>query len=930
MPTAPVDRIVGRDAELSVVESLLATGRGRPAAVVLVGEAGIGKTTLWQHGVDRAVTLGFRVLRCRLTQAEARRSLSGLLDLLDEVADDVLAGLPEPQRHALEVALCRRLPDGTAPDAGTLDLAVLATLRRLAATGPVLVAVDDTQWLDERTAELIAYAARRLRHEPVAVLAAVRGRPDDPLPFGLPEALPTDRLAVGRLAPAPLRRLVVDRTGVELSRPTLLRMHETCGGNPFYAIEIATALKRADTPLVPGEPLPIPANLTDLVSEHVRGLPRPTRDALLYVAALAQPTTAVVRAAVGTPAGEISPLAAAEEAGVVEVRGRDLRFAHPLYASTVTSLASIERRRHVHGRLAALVDDPEERARHLALATDGADPAVAASLDQAAVGAQLRGAPGTAAQLWELAAGRTPTGDPESAWRRTVAAAECVFATGDVTRARHILAAVTAQMPVGLARARVMFTLAEVVYYEGRMVEASDLCRRALPEAAGDPVLRAALHLRRSWFSHFDASEQLRGAEAAVGILADLDVPAAPAMFACALAELAMNRFVAGGPIAADDLSRAKELLRAGTGPWVGWAQTSLAAWAKYLDPVEARERFQEQYRQAEETGDEPGAARKLVHLSEIDCWLGDWTRSRQEAHRAMELVEQTGQRRWQIFGRYALALVEAHLGNQAVARTAIDEGLALAEAADDPHLCALHHQVAGFLELSRGDFEAADRHLTQAADLVDAMRVREPARFMFHGDQIEVAAALGHTDRAGRLLDRLRSRVPRPWLVVVSERAEAVVHLSAGDLPAAEAAAERALAACEGLAMPFERARCLLVLGGIRRAAKRRAPARAALTAAHDLFVRLGARLWADRAAADLLRCGQRTESAGVLTATEQRVAALVASGLTNREVAAIAYISPKTVEVNLSRIYRKLSVRNRTELATFVAGLGAGAPSA
>jgi DNA-binding CsgD family transcriptional regulator len=197
----------------------------------------------------------------------------------------------------------------------------------------------------------------------------------------------------------------------------------------------------------------------------------------------------------------------------------------------------------------------------------------------------------------------------------------------------------------------------------------------------------------------------------------------------------------------------------------------------------------------------------------------------------------------------------------------------------------------------------------------------------MFHGDQIEVAAALGDTDRAGKLLDRLRTRVPRPWLVVVTERAEAVVRLSEGNLADADAAAERALRACDGLDMPFERARTLLVLGRVRRAAKRRAPAREALTAASNLFATLGARLWVEAAADDLRRCGQRAGPQDLLTATEQRVAALVAGGLTNREVGAIAHISPKTVEVNLSRIYRKLGVRNRTELATVVA-VAAGQP--
>jgi DNA-binding CsgD family transcriptional regulator len=335
---------------------------------------------------------------------------------------------------------------------------------------------------------------------------------------------------------------------------------------------------------------------------------------------------------------------------------------------------------------------------------------------------------------------------------------------------------------------------------------------------------------------------------------------------------------------------------------------------------MQARQRFAAECRRAVELGDEPAVGHALMHLAEIDCWLGDWEQARAEAAQAVEAIRQTGQRRWLGFGLYSQALVAAHRGEVVQADESARQGLDLARAAEDPYTAALHCQVLGFLELSRGDPYEADRHLSHAARLVTEMRIKEPARYMFHGDQIEAAVELGDTDRAARLftaLDRRLAVAPRPWLVAIAARTEAVLRLAEGDQPAAEAAIDRSVAACLRLGMPFELARTLLVQGRLRRAGKQKRTARESLVQSRQIFDQLDAPLWSRRAEAELLRCGGHRTGPDELTATEQRVAALVAGGLSNREVAALAYLSPKTVEANLSRVYRKLGVRNRRELA-------------
>jgi predicted ATPase len=235
----------GRDAEQHLLYSLLNEIRSRALVLVLDGRAGIGKTTLWQAAQAVARERSYRVLATRAVEAEATLPFTGLVDLLQRVADDHLAELPVPQQRALEIALLRREPTELPVDRLAVSLAVLAVLRSIARTTPAIIAVDDLQWLDRPSARVLAFALRRLNEEPVGLLATLRSEVEGPLPLGLDQAIPASRLrriALDGLPVGALDQVLRDRLGLDLARTTLVRLHQVTGGNPFYALELASSL----------------------------------------------------------------------------------------------------------------------------------------------------------------------------------------------------------------------------------------------------------------------------------------------------------------------------------------------------------------------------------------------------------------------------------------------------------------------------------------------------------------------------------------------------------------------------------------------------------------------------------------------------------------------------------------------------------------
>jgi DNA-binding CsgD family transcriptional regulator len=918
-------RLVGRDRELLELASVLdAAGHG-PVACVVHGPAGIGKTTLWREALARVSGQGYQLLTCRPAESEAELSFGGLRDLLDGVPERVLGGLPEPQRHAVEVALLRRKAEEPTLGHRAVAVALLGIIRRFAADAPVVIASDDAQWLDRPTAEAVEYVARRLSTERVCVLATVRDEREPASPFGLAQALRPERLVrigLGGLSLGALHSLIHERVGLSLSRPLLRRVEQASAGNPLFALEIARALAHSGGQAAPGEPLPLPQTMGDLLAARIQRLPADAREVLRVVSALATPTVDLVVAALGERVG-LEGLDRAEEHGVIEMQRGQVRLVHPLFRAAVRT-SGIGRRR-LHARLADLVDDVEQSAWHLALASERRDERVADALEAGASTAQARGALTSAAQLWELAGLRTPAGHTAQYAARMAAAGRALFHSGDTRRAWSVLDAAATTLPAGPERARVLLELSHVVFHEGATQRAVDLCTQAGAEAGGSQPLKIEAGLRQTWYGTHDLAGEQRAIEATLRLLTEEDVATHPDLAACVWMIAADVRFFTGQGIDRDLIERSRRLVNPARASWAaGWTQMTWRSLSKHVeDPQHARATYADELATAVNVGDEVATGTSLMHLAEIDCWLGEWQRARQEAQQSMEIMQQSGSRRWRGFVLYASGLVLAHLGQLDEAQAAATEGLALAAEFDDAWVSALHLVVLGFVALCRDDPVEADRQLTRADDIMQAAGVVEPARHRFHGDHVEAVVAIGDVDRAAGLVERLERRAeiaPYPWLVAVAGRSRAIVSMAQGNLETSAAAFKRALAAHATLPMPFELARTLLWQGRMLRRHKEKLAARAALTEARQIFTRLGAPSWAERAAVELRRLGLQRGTIGELTPTEERIARLVASGMTNKEAAAATFVTVKTVEANLARIYRKLGVRSRRSLASVI----------
>ena len=333
--------VVGRERELSSLERFLDGVPEGPLGFLIEGEVGIGKTTLWKEAAAAARERSYRVL-CRPVESETQLAFSALGDLLEDVPAEPLSGLPEPQRRALEVALLRREAEGPAPHPRAVSVGLLGVFRSLAQASPVVVAVDDVQWLDRPSASALEFVARRLTEEPIGLLVAQRREARGDLPLNLERALPEDRferLPVGPLDVEALDRLLRALLDAQFHRPALVQLHAASGGNPFFALEIARSVLQRDLPLTPGQPLPVPDNLRALVSERLAGLSPSARDVALVVSVLPRATVELIMAAAGGQGG-ITDLEEAVDAGVLEVDGDRVRFAHPLLASVLYANAT--------------------------------------------------------------------------------------------------------------------------------------------------------------------------------------------------------------------------------------------------------------------------------------------------------------------------------------------------------------------------------------------------------------------------------------------------------------------------------------------------------------------------------------------------------------------------------------------------------------
>jgi DNA-binding CsgD family transcriptional regulator len=926
--------VFGRSRELSAVAAFLEGLPSGPSGLVLEGEAGIGKTTVWTAGIADAAARTYQVLSSRPTESEATLSFAALGDLLDGVLEQVLAELPAPQQSALQLALLLADPAGRPLEHRAVCVAFLGVIRRLAGQGPVVIAIDDLQWLDRPSAMTLGYALRRLAQEPVGLLASVRvgvhGQRASLAAVGL-AAGQVAHLPIGPLAPADYEAALRASAGDRLSRLTIRRLFEASGGNLFYGRELARALGRMETELPPGEPLPVPADLSGVLSSRVAALPADVQDVLLAASCLRSPTTSLLERASGPAAWPALQAAAAE--GVVEIEGARVRFTHPLFASAIYAGVAPWRRREAHRKLSLIAPYAEERARHRALSAEGPDEEAAAGLAEAAQAAAVRGAPVAAAELAELAVARTPVELASARRRRRLEAAEYLFRAGDTARARHGLEALARDMPSGAERAETLLVLARLLLHDAGDLVAVPILEEALAEARADRVLQARIHVSLARTCGVDLGYCARHAEAGLALAQQAGDQELARQ---ALAEKLYADFMLGRDLTfelADDRILAPEPEREPSAVEER-ASTIFGLCLVRADRFdEARRLLASALQAAEEEGDESSLPSLLAHLADLECWAGNWQAAERYASRSWEAGEQVDHRVWRATTFYARALIDAHLGRLDAAKAAAAEGLSVATTAGDDWAVMMLRAVLGFAELSAGDLEAADASLSAAAVLADRIGLAEPAVWRFHANHVETVIGLGDLERAEALLTWLerQGRVTgRRWTLATAARCRALLLAALSDTTGAIQALDEALRHHQHLAMPFELARTLLVSGQIQRRAKHKRIARQHLDHALGIFGSLPAPTWAARARSELSRIGLRPPAPLELTATEERVAVLAASGQTNRQVAAALFLSPRTVEDNLSRAYRKLGVSSRAELGAAMARRAPAGPSA
>jgi DNA-binding CsgD family transcriptional regulator len=909
--------VLGRETELAALGAFRDRLRSGPGALVLAGVAGVGKTTLLRAGAALAAGSGFTVLQTASARSELPLSFAGLADLLEKHLEPVIDELPGPQARALRVALLLDEPAGHPPEPRVIAAGFRSAVGVLARSAPVLLVIDDVQWLDPPSQAAVGFAVRRLLREPVGLLCARRtSRPGEDLPLELVRAqLEADVVPVGGLSLGALHRLLTDRLGTTFSHLALHRIKTASGGNPFIALEIGRALARRGLTGAVAGALPVPGTVSGLVDERLGELPPAVLNAVQLVAVMPDAPVARLLAA-GMNGGDLD---AAVLAGVLEPEGGRLRFSHPLLASAVSGSTPPARLRELHVIAAQHALVPEERARHQALAADGPSASVAADLDVAARTAAGRGAPAVAAELFELAASLTPKMDTAGARDRRLAAASQLALAGETRAAATAFERLIGEFPAGPQRAAALHGLGGL--RQDDFAAGMALLKQARAEAGGDPARTADIQLGISniFLRQGDRPQALAAAKDA---LADAERAGDTELVAIALAQVYDYTWMSGLPVDERQLTRAVEMEGTVGCSYLRSAPSWVAGMCHYcqgrLDQAESELRTV--LRRAEADGVEFWRSDVLMRLSQVAGRRGNAAEAAGLAAEALEIAEQLDLTHMISGALYAQAGAALLRGDVAAVRVLAERGATLARACGAQPNLILNRSLLGSLDLALGDYLAAAGQLRSVLPGVREIGLR-PTTQVIWPDAVESFIGAGETDEAVTLVVDMESSIHEPVTAALVARCRGMLAAAYGDLRSAEGELAAALRYHDQVSpMPVERGRTLLALGAVQRRRKQRSAARNTLADALGLFEQAGARLWIRRVQAEQARVSGRAPGPRGLTETEQRVAELVARGLSNRQVAAELFVTVRAVESTLTKAYAKLGIRSRTQLAAWL----------
>ncbi|MDO8145167.1 AAA family ATPase [Isoptericola sp. 178] len=904
--------LVGRDDEVAALGRLVAGARlGRGGAVAVLGEPGIGKSSLLADTADRAAGT-CRVLRVVGAASETEIAFAGLSQLLTPVLDRVDA-LPDRQRDALRSALALGAPaDG---DRLAVGAATLGTMTRCAEESPLVVLVDDLHLLDVPSVQALTFAARRLSADPVAMVLAGR----DPEAAGLVEGLPVLRLAGVDEEDA---RVVAERSlGASIPRERLAELYRRTGGNPLALVELAGDPDAAAE--VPGLPRTVPEAVARSFEHRVDLLPETTREVLL-VAAVADgdlATTTAAARALGLDAADLGP---AEDAGLVRTTAGRVTFRHPLLQSVAYTRPASARRRAAHRAVADSLPpgDEDRRAWHLAESVGGVDAKVAGLVEAAAERAVDRWGCAVASTSFERAAALSIT--PADRAGRLVHAAENAWAAGDARRALVLLDEVAALGPDADVEFAADDLRATVAVHTGSLRRALEMLVD-LAHRAPDAETRARLLADGVYAALFLGSTPT-AAELADELTATLPALTDPVSRAVTLLACGVAHVLAGRDGAAE-FRAAVPLLEAGGAPRAGdlrWPWVMSAPLFLRDDSGESavRPRVAEARRAAT-----PAALPGLLFvIARYEATAESWHRAEADYTLAIEVARETGQTTELAASLAGRCWLASHQGNAELCRSDAEAAVDLCAQGDMQFFAAWVRFALGDLALSDGDAATAVEELSALQHLLAGQGLADPDLSPVP-ELVEALVRTGDVARAREIAPRFVAAAEgkgMPWALARARRTEGL--LADDDLDSPFLAA---LALHARTRDAFETARTRLAYGARLRRTGRRVDAREQLREALAGFESLGARRWADQTAAELTATGETVRRSGAgwqaeLTSQELQVALLLTDGSTTREAAAALYLSPKTVEYHLRKVYTKLDVHSREELAALLTDHG------